>query len=362
MKLEPIDVGLEGVVVAETVLSEVDGERGALLLRGHPLHHIAGEWTFEEVVHLFVTGERPDSATRQSLERRLGAARVEAYEHIDRLGAALDVDNGMDALRGAVAQGQVPEDDAMQTVLTLAARVAVFAAAWSARQSGRSLIAPNPERAHAQDLLSMYLGRDCDPVYGRALDTYLTTVVDHGMNASTFTARVVASTESDATSCVVAALGALKGRLHGGAPGPVLDMLDAIGTRDNAEAWLKGELDHRRRIMGMGHRVYRVRDPRAAVLEGAVATLRDDERLALAKATEETAARLLAERHPDRRLRANVEFYTAVLLEALEIPRASFTPTFACGRVVGWLAHVFEQRSVGRLIRPKSRYVGPTAR
>ncbi len=361
MKIEPIDVGLEGVVAAETVLSQVDGERGELLLRGHPLDHIAGHWTFEEVIGLFLSGERPTAPERRALERRLGALRITAYERIDTLGAALDAANAMDALRGAVAQRDVADEDPLTTALELTASVAVYAAAWGARQKGEPLRRPDPDASHAADLLSMYLGHPCDPTNGRALDTYLATVVDHGMNASTFAARVVASTESDATSCVVAAIGALKGRLHGGAPGPVLDMLDAIGRPDHAEAWLTEALAEKRRIMGMGHRVYRVRDPRAAVLEAAVHTLRGGERLALAKATEETAARLLAERYPDRSLRANVEFYTAVLLEALEIPRALFTPTFAAGRVVGWMAHVFEQRAVGRLIRPKSRYVGPRA-
>jgi citrate synthase len=208
------------------------------------------------------------------------------------------------------------------------------------------------------------------------------------MNASTFTARVVASTASDLVSAIVAAIGALKGKLHGGAPGPVLDMLDSIGRAENAHAWLEQALDRRERIMGMGHRVYRVRDPRAFVLERAVSLLEKaraaaasaaaasagaasasaasgaadaksvtGERLRLARAVEREAEALLSARHPDRALRANVEFYTAILLEAIGLPRSLFTPTFAVGRVAGWCAHVAEQRKVGRLIRPRSRYV-----
>ena len=185
------------------------------------------------------------------------------------------------------------------------------------------------------------------------------------MNASTFTARVVASTASDLISAVVAAVGALKGPLHGGAPGPVLDMLDAIGTPANAEAWLLGELAAGRRIMGMGHRIYRVRDPRAAVLETAVKPLSNasaggGRNLALARAVEAAAAKILAERKPDRPLAANVEFYTAVLLDAVGLPREQFSSTFGVGRVAGWCAHVLEQRRVGKLIRPASTYVGPT--
>jgi citrate synthase len=197
----------------------------------------------------------------------------------------------------------------------------------------------------------------------RALDTDLVTVADHGLNASTFAARVVASTQSDMVSALTAAIGALKGPLHGGAPGPVLDMLDAIGSPDAAEAWLEAELAAGHRIMGMGHRVYRVRDPRAAVLEQALATLQGSgegsERLALARAVERSARAVLKERHPERNLDTNVEFYTAVLLDAIGLPRSAFTATFTAGRVAGWAAHVLEQRRRGRLIRPSSRYIGP---
>jgi citrate synthase len=194
------------------------------------------------------------------------------------------------------------------------------------------------------------------------MDRYLVTVADHGMNASTFTARVIASTRSDMVSAVAGAVGALKGPLHGGAPGPVLEMLDAIGVPERAEAWLTREMEAGRRIMGMGHRVYRVRDPRAAIFERAVSELSaeggETPRLALAHAVEAAATALLAARHPGRDLRANVEFYTAVLLEALGLPRALFSATFAVGRVAGWTAHVMEQRAEDTLIRPRAEYVG----
>jgi citrate synthase len=197
----------------------------------------------------------------------------------------------------------------------------------------------------------------------RALSTYLVTVSDHGMNASTFAARVVASTGSDAVSAIVAGIGALKGPLHGGAPGPVLDMLDAIGEPDRAVTWLDAELSLGRRIMGMGHRVYRVRDPRAAVLERALERLEQGgvpgRRLPLGRAVERAAVERLAQRYPERALRTNVEFYTALLLDALALDRRLFSTTFAVGRVVGWYAHITEQRQSGRLIRPESRYVGP---
>jgi citrate synthase len=199
---------------------------------------------------------------------------------------------------------------------------------------------------------------DADEV--QAFETYLVTVIDHGLNASTFAARVVASTAAGLPSAVVAALCALKGPLHGGAPGPVLDMFDAIATPANAAAWIASALKRGERLMGFGHRVYRVRDPRASVLKTAVAKLKGRaNRIAFAEAIEAAALRALKDFKSERRLDTNVEFYTALLLEALAIPREAFTPVFALARTAGWIAHIREQEAGGRLIRPQSRYVGP---
>jgi citrate synthase len=199
---------------------------------------------------------------------------------------------------------------------------------------------------------------DADEVH--AFETYLVTVIDHGLNASTFAARVVASTAAGLPSAVVAAFCALKGPLHGGAPGPVLDMFDAIATPANADAWIAGALKRGERLMGFGHRVYRVRDPRASVLKAAVAKLKGRaNRIAFAEAIEAAALRALKDYKTERRLDTNVEFYTALLLEALAIPREAFTPVFALARTAGWIAHIREQEAGGRLIRPQSRYVGP---
>jgi len=341
--------GLEGVVVAETLTSSVDGEAGELIIGGRAVGDLSGVVPFERVCGLM--WERDVEVAVP-----LGAARARAFERLPDLGRALSLADGMDALRASVAQ----LDDTSREGVTGA--VAVFAAAWSRTRRGLDPIAPDPEAAHAADYLRMLHGDAPTDGAAAAMDAYFAAVVDHGMNASTFAARVVASTESDRVSSVVAAIGALKGRLHGGAPGPVLDMLDAVGAPERAEAWVREALDAKERIMGMGHRVYRVRDPRAAVLERAVEQLdsvADPARLALARAVEQAAERQLRERKPDRPLRANVEFYTALLLEALGIERALFTPTFACARVVGWCAHYDEQRAEGRLIRPRARYVGP---
>jgi len=348
----PTASGLDGVVVADTRLSDVDGERGRLVIAGHDVESLAPRTPFESLCDmLWQTGDARDALAR---------ARVAAWERLPRVAAALDADDGMDALRGAVAQLPGTADDpAMVT-----GAVAVFAAAWARRRAGAAPVAPDPSLSHAADYLRMARGEGATDAERDALDAYLVTVSDHGMNASTFTARVVASTGSDLVSAVTAAIGALKGPLHGGAPGPVLDMLDAIGTPERAATWLEAELMSGRRIMGMGHRIYRVRDPRAAVFEKALERLESagvsTGRLALARAVERAAEGALRARHPARPLHANVEFYTAVLLDALRLPRGAFTPTFAAGRVAGWCAHVREQREVGRIIRPASRYVGET--
>jgi citrate synthase len=339
----PCASGLEDVVAAVTRLSDVDGAAGRLIIGGRPVEELAGRASFEEVSSLLLG--------REVHPRRLGEARLGAFGHLERLGDALGASDAMDALRAGTAH--LGSTDAVEVV----AGVAVVVAAWAARARGAAPVRPDPALPHAEDFLRMATGRASSTAAVNALESYLVTVMDHGMNASTFAARVVASTGSDMVSAIVAAICALKGKLHGGAPGPVLDMLDAIGEPERARAWLEAGLARRERIMGMGHRVYRVRDPRAFVLERAVSALEASPRLALARAVEAEAEALLATRYPDRPLKANVEFYTAVLLEAVGLPRELFTATFAAGRVAGWCAHVEEQRRVGRLIRPQSRYV-----
>jgi len=346
--------GLEGVVVADTRLSSVDGERGRLIIAGYDVEQIAGRITFEDVCALLLD----DTRGRAAMQKSLAEGRMLAFERLPRLGDALAARDGMDALRASVSHLELDEPRA------LIGAMAVLAAAWSRSRAGLAPIPPDPDRAHADDYLRMIRG-ETKTADVAALESYLVTVVDHGMNASTFAARVVASTGSDLVSSIVAGIGALKGPLHGGAPGPVLDMLDGIGAPERAEQWLEDEIANGRRIMGMGHRIYRVRDPRAAVLERAVMewerTSGASGRLPLARAVERAAEGVLRARHPDRPLHANVEFYTAVLLDAVGVPRTLFTPTFAVARCAGWCAHVAEQRANGRLIRPASRYVGKEA-
>lgn len=346
--------GLEGNEVARTALSDVDGAGGRLIVAGHDVEALAARRGFEEVCGLLWEGRLPGGPAREELQRGLAQARLQAFAELPRLGAALEAPDAMDALRAAVAHLTAPGDECLGR-LSITAATAVFAAAWARVRSGQQPLAPEPASPHAADFLRMATGKS---EHAGALEAYLVTVAEHGMNASTFAARVVASTGSDLVSAVVAAIGALKGPLHGGAPGLVLEMLDSVGTSERAASWLEAELRAGRRIMGMGHRVYRVRDPRAAVLERELGALGASARLTLARAVEQAAEKLLAQRHPERPLRANVEFYTAVLLEAVGLPRELFTATFAVGRVAGWCAHVAEQRRVGKLIRPSARYVG----
>ena len=343
-----IDPGLEGLVVADTAVSEVDGERGRLVIAGLDVEQLAATHTYERA-----------AARILDFDVATGAARTAAWELLPRLGDALEHGDGMDALRTGLAHLRTSGDARLDALAALGA-APVFVAAWSRKRAGQAPVAPDPALGHAADYLRMSIGRTPDAAATAALDAYLVTVIDHAMSASTFTTRVIASTASDMLSALIGGVGALKGPLHGGAPGPVLDMLDAIGDPARAESWLLGELAAGRRIMGMGHRVYRVRDPRAAVLETAVRPLQSP-RLELARAVESAAAKILRERKPDRPLAANVEFYTAVLLDAVGLPREQFAPTFAVSRLAGWAAHVLEQRRTGRLIRPSSRYVGPQA-
>lgn len=353
--------GLEDVVAAETVLSDVDGTNGRLIVRGVSLDDLVASSRYEDVVELLFDGFLPTPA---DLRVALGSARASVFQHLTGAKdlAALSPVEGMRALLARLTDG-----DDLPTALELLAASAVFTTGLLRLGAGLTPIAPDPTLSHAADTLRMLDSATPSAEQVAALDQYLVTVADHGLNASTFAARVVASTQAGLTSSVLAALSALKGPLHGGAPGPVLDMLDAVGTPENAETWIAATLAKGERLMGFGHRVYRVRDPRADALKGAVRMLAvsgaiDPARLALAEAVEAAALRQLRIKKPDRPLDTNVEFYTALLLESLGFPREAFTCVFAMGRVGGWIAHAKEQALDGRLIRPMSLYVGPMPR
>jgi citrate synthase len=355
--------GLDGVVAADTVLSEVDGSNGRLIIRGYSLDALAGTTTFEALAELLFSGFFNDVPDAESMVRALGEARSAVFGEVSALDDRLKALAPFDAVRALIAR--LADGDDLATALRLLAAPAVFTAAMVRTRRGEAPVPPNPNLTHSADILAMMGGRSADAAHAAALDTYLVTVSDHGLNASTFAARVVASTRAGLTSSVLAGLCALKGPLHGGAPGPVIEMLNEIGTTENARPWLEAALAHGDRLMGFGHRIYRVRDPRADALKRAVRTLIAGSnsipgRLEFAESVEAAALAVLREHKPNRSLETNVEFYTALLLEALGFPPEAFTCVFAMGRTAGWLAHAREQVAGGRLIRPQSRYVGPS--
>ncbi len=367
----PTPRGLDGVVAASTRLSHVDGTAGQLVIGGYELKELAGRVTFEEAAYLLWRGHLPNRDELEMIRREMATLRRLPAETLSVVRAASRA-APIDALRMACATLSLdlgsPDDISpaadFASAKMLAARFPTIVAAHGRIARGEPPIAPREDLSLAANFLYMVHGTEPDPIAAKALDTYWVTVIDHGMNASTFAARVIASTRSDAVSAVTGAIGALKGPLHGGAPGPVLDMLVDIGSADRAEAWLKNEIQEGRRIMGFGHRVYKVRDPRADVLSRVAeqmsgAVLHDRELFDLARAVEQTAVRVLEESKPGRNLKTNVEFYTALVLQSLGLHPRQFVAMFACGRVAGWCAHVIEQHAEDHLIRPQSEYIGP---
>jgi citrate synthase len=362
----PKPEGLEGVVAASTALSHVFGEEGRLVYRGYDIHELAGKASFEEVAHLLWIGHLPNRAELDELRAKMEANRALPPAVIEVLRQMPADTEPMDALRtglsalGAVDNtlfGGLPDLD--EAIATAARFPGILAAFFRLRQ-GQDPVPPKAGHNTAQSYLYQLFGNEPEERHWKPLETYLVLLADHGMNASTFTARVIASTQSDLCSALTGAVGALKGPLHGGAPSLVLDMLNEIGTAANVESWLTTALDRGDRLMGFGHRVYKAEDPRAEILREMARTASDPDFFALSKTTEERALQLLNERKPGRRLYTNVEFYSAAVLAAVGLPGDMFTPTFAVARSVGWSAHVLEQGANNRLIRPQSQFVGRT--
>jgi len=349
--------GLDGVVAAVTGLSHVDGERGELIVAGHSVGDLARRTDFEGLAAKLWSIASGEPVAEADVRRWFGQARMEAFARLDAILPATSGMGTIEAFRVAVAA--LPSGGDIPAHVRLTGAMPVLAAALVRQARAEPAIAPDPALGHAADLLRMMRGAAASEAEARALDTYLVAVADHGMNASTFTARVVASTQADLGMAVTAAYCALTGPLHGGAPEPVLDMLDQIGSEERIGDWIDAALARGERLMGFGHRIYKVRDPRADVLRQAVETLSGrGTDLGFAAQVEAYARRALERAKPDRKLDTNVEFYTAILLDALAIPRQAFTPVFAVGRVAGWTAHAMEQQRTGRLLRPSSVYVG----
>ena len=351
-------IGLDGVPAAETALSHVDGERGELVIAGEHVAELAGRSSFEGVTARLWTAATGRPLGEADVRKSLGAARERSFARLADLLPATRGLSVVDGFRAAIAG--LRAENGLDHEATIVGAFPVIAGALVRRASGEAPVAPDPNVSHAADTLSMLRGRKPEPREVAALDAYFVTVCDHGMNASTFTTRVVSSTQADLFAAVTAGYCALTGPLHGGAPEPVLEMLDAIGARERIKPWVDDALSRGERLMGFGHRVYRVRDPRADVLKAAIERLAaDGADLPFAGEVEAYIRQALRQKNPDRPLETNVEFFTAILLDALAIPRQAFTPIFAVARAAGWTAHAREQQRTGRLIRPSSSYVGP---
>lgn len=363
--------GLEGIVAAATNIAEVDGAQGKLTLRGYDISELSGNLEFEEVCHLLWYGKLPTRAEFDKLKAEMSAARELPAPVIEALKALAPHAAGMHVLRMGAAMLSIGDESvdsldveaSRRRAARLQAQIPAVVAHTYRIHQGKEIVHPKPEHGLAAGFLYMLEGEEPDPARVAGLNAYLVAVAEHGLNASTFTGRVVTSTDSDMVSALTAAIGALKGPKHGGVPGPVLKMLQEIGSPDKAEDFIRNEIRSGRRIMGFGHRVYKVRDPRAALLSDAAERMAEktgDRRLLeLTQSVEQTTVRVLAEEKPGRDLYANVELYAALILHAVGVPSELFTPIFAIGRTSGWTAHMIDQIEDNRLIRPQSVYVGP---
>ena len=361
--------GLEGVVVANTSIGDVLGEEGFFHYRGYPAPALAASRSLEAVWHLFHRGHLPsadelaDFSADTAALRTLPQSVVAALPSFASIGAPMSVLRTALSLAGQDARSwlDLSADDRTRDALRLTAIMpSLVAALWRVR-CGRAIVPPDPSLGVAADYLRMTTGAAPTEAAARAVERYLLLTIDHGFNASTFTARVVASTGADLTAAAVAGVAALSGPLHGGAPSRVLDALKEIGSAGNVRPWVERKLASGQRIMGFGHRVYRTEDPRSAALKETALSL-GGPIVDLAVEVERVTLEILEKKYPERRLRTNVEFYAGVVLHEIGMPTELFPPTFAVSRMIGWMAHVLEQMDGNRIIRPASRYVGTVQR
>ncbi|WP_348788119.1 citrate/2-methylcitrate synthase [Leifsonia sp. NPDC080035] len=369
-----IDVprGLTNVVAASTRLGDVRGHEGFYHYRQYSAIDLATGRTFEEAWYLLLFGELPDAVQLTAFRERVAAARriPDAVRDLLPAIAGLAGDDALAGLRMALAavsaaDGARPvydEDEAarLEDAVRVAAVSPVLLAALHALANGADPREPRDDLGHVANYLYQLTGAVPDAAHEHALSAYMTAAIDHGFNASTFTARVIASTGADVASAVGGALGALAGPLHGGAPSRALETLDAIGTPERIDAWVTRAVTSGGRVMGFGHAVYRTEDPRSRMLRE-VAEGFGGERVDFAVTVERRVQELLAELKPGRELHTNVEFYAGVVMELCGVDRSMFTATFAAARVVGWSAHILEQAADGKIVRPSARYVGPAA-
>ncbi|MFC0525084.1 citrate/2-methylcitrate synthase [Pontibacillus salicampi] len=360
-----IHKGLKGVVCTETSISFIDGQQGTLLFRGYPIDYLTRHHSFEEVAHLLWYGHLPTAdeltqITAKLRERRALPKHVKAI--IEQLPAQLDVLSVLrTALSSCIAHNQ--EQPTIEDAITLTAMtpaIIAYQEALHQRKITPTLPEIRNDLTHVEHYLYMLTGSLPEPSQVKALETYMILTMEHGLNASTFSARVTASTEADMISAICSALGTMKGPLHGGAPTGVLTLLDEAAAVDNARDYIYQKVQKGERLMGFGHRVYKVMDPRAEALkEQLQQNNKDNSWLHFAMDLEALAIEVLEEVKPGRSLYTNVEFYAAAIMRELGLASHLFTPTFSASRMVGWTAHVIEQRADNVIFRPRAEYIGP---
>jgi citrate synthase len=368
-----VDRGLEGVVVGSTQLSNVQGTIGRLTYRGYDIDDLAPNATFEEVVHLLLYGRLPNRIELETLRRELGTRRslpeplISSMQNVPKSAWPMDVlrtiVSGLGLFSPVNAHGEHLSD--VHTAIELVAKMPTIVAAWDRIRRGLEPVDPRADLSQAANFLYMRSGKVPHAIEAGALDRYFVLLADHSFNASTFAARVAASTRADVYASVTAALATLQGDLHGGAASASYHTLTEVREPENAEQYVRDALARNERIMGMGHREYKVRDPRARHLEEMAHKLADHQGSSrwyeIAHSLEEASRKVLQEKKPDNTIYANVDFYTAPVLADLNIPGDEFTCLFACGRIAGWTGHILEQLADNRLIRPQASYDGPPA-
>ncbi|MGH8792737.1 MAG: citrate synthase [Stackebrandtia sp.] len=361
--------GLAGVVVTDTEIGDVRGEEGFYHYRQYSAIELAEKCSFEDVWYLMFHGQLPTPEQNAAFAAQIAPLRhltPELAAQLRSLAIVKPLDGLRTALSFACAQHgmqaliDVDERQLAEDVLYACAVTPTILTALHRLRNGNEPVAPRDDLSYAANYLYMLTGAEPTPQHARAIEKYLISTIDHGFNNSTFTARVIASAAADVGACLVGAVGALSGPLHGGAPSRALAALEEIGDPDKADAWVRARVEGGERIMGFGHAVYRTDDPRSLMLRDVASEL-GGELVDFAKQVERTVVDVLAELKPGRHLYTNVEFYAGVVMEQCGVPRDMFTPTFAASRIVGWSAHILEQSRDAKIIRPRSRYSGPQA-
>lgn len=355
--------GLEGVIAVESAISYIDGQKGILTYRGYNIEELALNYSFEEVSFLLLKGYLPNETELHDFEKLMSQNRkLPKYikEILEKLPKTMSY---MGVLRTAISALQENEDDYLPSIKTAIKIISItptIISYWCSLKEKTNALEPDLNMKHVENYLYMLKGIKPHKDQVKALETYLILTMEHGLNASTFTARVIISSESDFCSAISGAIGTMKGPLHGGAPSEVILMLNEIETKENIDKYVEEKLENKEKLMGFGHRVYKTIDPRAQALKKVVANSNEDEDkwLDLALTLEKRAIELLEEYKPGRGLYTNVEFYAAAVLKSLNIPVETFTPTFTMSRVVGWSANVIEQYENNRIFRPSSKYIG----